>query len=111
MSTDVPPHNLNEVVSALIHLIDNPKATVAALMKHVKGPDFPTGGEIVSPRAEIKSIYTTGSGTLRLRASYKVESGDIVITELPYQISGKKIQEQIAAQITQQEAAAGKQHS
>ena len=100
MSTDVPPHNLNEVVSALIHLIDNPKATVAALMKHIKGPDFPTGGEIVSPRDEIKGIYTTGSGTLRLRASYKVENGDIVITELPYQISGKKIQEQVAAQIT-----------
>jgi topoisomerase-4 subunit A len=100
MSTDVPPHNLNEVVSALIHLVDNPKATIAALMKHIKGPDFPTGGEIVSPRDEIKSIYTTGSGTLRLRASYKVENGDIVITELPYQISGKKIQEQIAAQIT-----------
>jgi topoisomerase-4 subunit A len=100
MSTDVPPHNLNEVVSALIHLVDNPKATIAALMKHIKGPDFPTGGEIVSPGDEIKSIYTTGSGTLRLRASYKVENGDIVITELPYQISGKKIQEQIAAQIT-----------
>ena len=100
MSTDVPPHNLNEVVSALIHLIDNPKATVAALMKHVKGPDFPTGGEIVSPRADIKSIYTTGSGTLRLRASYKVENGDIVITELPHQVSGKKVQEQIATQIT-----------
>ena len=100
MSTDVPPHNLNEVVSALIHLIDNPKATVAALMKHIKAPDFPTGGEIVSPRADIKSIYTTGSGTLRLRASYKVDNGDIVITELPHQVSGKKVQEQIATQIT-----------
>jgi topoisomerase-4 subunit A len=100
MSTDVPPHNLNEVVSALIHLVDNPKATVAALMKHIKGPDFPTGGELVSPREEIKNIYTTGSGTLRLRASYKLEGSDIVITELPYQVSGKKIQEQIAAQIT-----------
>ena len=100
MSTDVPPHNLNEVVSALIHLIDNPKATVAALMKHIKGPDFPTGGEIVSPQADIKDIYTTGSGTLRLRASYKVENGDIVITELPHQVSGKKVQEQIAIQIT-----------
>ena len=100
MSTDVPPHNLNEVVSALVHLIDNPKATVAAIMKHIKGPDFPTGGELVSPRAEIKNIYATGSGTLRLRASYKVDNGDIVITELPYQVSGKKIQEQIAAQIT-----------
>jgi topoisomerase-4 subunit A len=99
LSTDVPPHNLNEVASALVHLIDNPKATIAGLMKHVKGPDFPTGGELVSPRADIKQIYSTGSGTLRLRASYKIENGDIVITALPYQISGSKILEQIAAQM------------
>ncbi len=99
LSTDVPPHNLNEVASALIHLIDNPKATVAALMKHIKGPDFPTGGELVSPRTDIKQIYATGSGTLRLRAAYKVENGDIVITSLPYQISGSKVLEQIATQM------------
>jgi topoisomerase-4 subunit A len=99
LSTDVPPHNLNEVASALIHLIDNPKATVAALMKHIKGPDYPTGGELVSSREDIKQIYATGSGTLRLRAAYKVENGDIVITSLPHQISGGKILEQIAAQM------------
>ena len=100
MSTDVPPHNLNEVTSALVHLIDNPQATVTALMKHVKGPDFPTGGELVSPRADIKQIYSSGSGTLRLRAAYKIENGDVVITSLPHQVSGTKVQEQIAAQIT-----------
>ena len=99
MSTDVPPHNLNEVASALVHLIENPKATVAHLMKHVKGPDFPTGGELVSSQDDITDIYTTGSGTLRLRASYKMEGTDIVITSLPHQISGAKIQEQIAAQM------------
>ncbi len=99
LSTDVPPHNLNEVASALIHLIDNPKATVSALMKHIKGPDYPTGGELVSPHDDIKQIYTTGSGTLRLRAAYKVEHGDIVITSLPHQISGGKILEQIASQM------------
>ena len=99
MSTDVPPHNLNEVTSALIHLIDNPKATVAHLMKHVKGPDFPTGGELVSSAEEIRDIYATGHGTLRLRASYKLEGSDIVVTSLPHQISGAKIQEQIAAQM------------
>jgi topoisomerase-4 subunit A len=99
LSTDVPPHNLREVASAVIHLIDNPKATVAHLMKHIKGPDFPTGGELVSPRADIKQIYTKGNGTLRLRASYKQENGDIIINELPYQISGSKILEQIAAQM------------
>ena len=99
LSTDVPPHNLNEVASALVHLIDNPKATVAQLMKHIKGPDFPTGGELVSPRADIKQIYNTGNGTLKLRAAYKVEDGDIIITSLPYQISGGKILEQIASQM------------
>ena len=99
MSTDVPPHNLNEVTSALIHLLDNPKATIAHLMKHIKGPDFPTGGELVSSQDDIREIYTTGGGTLRLRAAYKMEGTDIVITSLPYQISGAKIQEQIAAQM------------
>jgi len=99
MSTDVPPHNLNEVASALVHLIDNPKATVAQLKKHVKGPDFPTGGELVSSAEEINEIYATGSGTLRLRAAYKMEGTDIVVTSLPHQISGAKIQEQIAAQM------------
>ncbi len=99
MSTDVPPHNLNEVASALVHLIDNPKATVAQLMKHIKGPDFPTGGELVSPASDIKEIYTTGNGTLRLRASYKMEGNDIVITSLPHQVSGAKLQEQIAQQM------------
>ena len=100
MSTDVPSHNLNEVVSALVHLIDKPKATVADLMKHIKAPDFPTGGEIVSPAVDIREIYETGSGTLRLRARYRVEDGNIVVSELPFQVSGKKVQEQIAAQIT-----------
>jgi len=100
MSTDVPPHNLNEVVSALVHLIDKPKASVADLMKHIRGPDFPTGGEVVSPVDEIRDIYATGSGTLRLRARYRAEDSNIVITDLPYQISGKKVQEQVALQIT-----------
>jgi topoisomerase-4 subunit A len=99
MSTDVPPHNLREVAAALVHLIDNPKASVADLMKYIKGPDFPIGGEIVSPRAEIREIYKTGSGTLRLRAAYKTEGSDIVVTSLPHQISGSKVLEQIAAQM------------
>ena len=99
LSTDVPPHNLNEVASAVVHLLDNPKAKVAALMQHIKGPDYPTGGELVSSREDIKQIYTTGSGTLRLRAAYKFENGDIVITSLPHQISGGKVLEQIATQM------------
>jgi topoisomerase-4 subunit A len=99
MSTDVPPHNLNEVTSALVHLIDNPKATITNLMKHIKGPDYPTGGELVSSAADIREIYETGGGTLRLRASYKMEGSDIVVTSLPHQISGAKLQEQIASQM------------
>ncbi len=99
LSTDIPPHNLREVASAVIHLIDNPNATIAQLMKHIKGPDFPTGGELISPRSEIKQIYHKGNGTLRLRASYKKENGDIVITALPYQIPGSKVLEQIAMQM------------
>ncbi|MCH8059187.1 MAG: DNA topoisomerase IV subunit A [Proteobacteria bacterium] len=99
LSTDVPPHNLREVARALIHLIDNPKATVAALMQYIKGPDYPTGGELVTAREDIKEIYKTGSGTLRLRAVYKIENGDIIITSLPHQVSGSKVLEQIAAQM------------
>lgn len=99
MSTDVPPHNLNEVVSACVHLLDSPKATIAQLLKHIKGPDFPTGGEVVTPIKEIREIYKTGNGTIRLRARYVEEQGDLVVTELPFQVSGGKILEQIATQM------------
>jgi len=100
MSTDVPPHNLREVVAALTKLLDEPDATLGDLMRHIKGPDFPTGGELVSSRADLVEIYKTGNGTLRLRARYEVEDGEIVITELPFQTSGAKVLEQIAAQMT-----------
>jgi topoisomerase-4 subunit A len=99
LSTDIPPHNLREVASALVHLIESPKATIAQLMKHIRGPDFPTGGELITPKSEIRQLYKTGNGTLRLRASYKQENGDIVITSLPHQTSGSKVLEQIAAQM------------
>ncbi len=100
MSTDVPPHNLREVSAALIRLLDEPDATLGDLMKHIKGPDFPTGGEIVSSRADLLQIYKTGGGTLRLRARYQIEDGEIVIYELPFQTSGAKVLEQIAGQMT-----------
>src|SRR5262245_14271277 len=99
MSTDIPPHNLREVVSACIHLIDEPDASVRELCKHVKGPDFPTGAEIVTPKKELKDMYESGNGTFRARAVYEIEDGEIVITQLPYQVSGSKIQEQVAAQM------------
>lgn len=99
MATDIPPHNLREVVTACVRLLDEPETTLSELCKHVKGPDFPTGGEIVSSKAELKQIYQTGNGTFRARAVYEIEDGDIVITQLPYQVSGNKIQEQVAAQM------------
>jgi topoisomerase-4 subunit A len=99
MSTDVPPHNLREVATALIRLLDEPTATLSKLTRHIKGPDFPTGGELVSSRVELTQVYKTGAGSLRLRARYEVDDGEIVIVELPYQTSGGKVLEQIAAQM------------
>ena len=99
MATDIPPHNLHEVAKALIHLLDNPKATLQDIGKHIKGPDFPTEAEIITPQSEIEEMYRTGRGTMKARATYVKENGDIVITALPYQVSGAKILEQIAAQM------------
>lgn len=99
MATDIPPHNLHEVAKALVHLLDNPKATLKDIGKHIKGPDFPTEAEIITPQSEIEEMYRTGRGTMKARATYVKENGDIVITALPYQVSGAKILEQIAAQM------------
>lgn len=99
MATDIPPHNLREVVSACIHLLDSPKADLADLMTHVKGPDFPTDAELITPAKDLRTLYETGRGSLRARAVYRVEDGDVVITALPYQVSGAKVLEQIASQM------------
>ena len=100
MATDIPPHNVREVVNACLELLDNPEATLAQLTKYIKGPDFPTAGEIITPPAEIREMYKTGNGGVRQRARWEVEDGAVVITELPYQVSGSKVQQQIAAQMT-----------
>ena len=99
MATDIPPHNLREVASACIHLLESPSATVADLMMHIKGPDFPTAAEIISPHDDIVSLYETGKGSIKARAVYHVEDGEVVVTALPYQVSGAKVLEQIAAQM------------
>ena len=99
MATDILPHNLVEVAQACVHMLDNPKATTKDLMKFIKGPDFPTYAEIITPVDEIREIYDTGRGQIRSRAVYGKENGDIVITALPYQVSGAKVLEQIAAQM------------
>jgi len=99
MATDIPPHNLNEVVSACIHLLESPQATVADLMTHIQGPDYPTEAQIITPLADIREVYETGRGSIRARAIYRHEGGDIVITALPHQASPAKILEQIAQQM------------
>jgi topoisomerase-4 subunit A len=99
MATDIPPHNLREVASACIRLLESSSTTVDELCKHIKGPDFPTGAEIITPKSEIRAIYKTGSGSIKMRAVWEKEDGNIVITALPYQSSGGRILEQIAAQM------------
>ncbi|MEE8343207.1 MAG: DNA topoisomerase IV subunit A, partial [Gammaproteobacteria bacterium] len=100
MATDIPPHNLKEVASATIRLLEEPKATVAQLCEHIKGPDYPTQAEIITPKQDIVRMYETGAGSIRMRARYEKEGGDIVVNALPYQVSGAKVLEQIAAQMT-----------
>ncbi|MBB2495320.1 DNA topoisomerase IV subunit A [Aquipseudomonas ullengensis] len=99
MATDVPPHNLREVAAACVRLLDEPSATVEQLCEHILGPDFPTEAEVITPRADLLKIYETGKGSVRMRAVYRVEDGDIVVTALPHQVSGAKVLEQIAAQM------------
>jgi len=99
MATDVPPHNLREVATACIRLLDEPNATVEQLCEHILGPDYPTEAEIITPRSDLLKIYETGKGSVRMRAVYRVEDGDVVVTSLPHQVSGAKVLEQIAAQM------------
>lgn len=99
MATDIPPHNLREVASACIHLLENPKATVEDLCAHIHGPDYPTRAEIITPPEEISEAYETGHGSVKMRARFEIEKGVIAITALPYQTSGSKIIEQIAHQM------------
>lgn len=99
MATDIPPHNLTEVVNALVHLLDHPKATLKEICEHIAGPDYPTQAEIITSRQDILHLYKTGNGSIRQRATYMMEDDEIIITALPYQVSGAKILEQIAEQM------------
>ena len=99
MATDIPPHNLREIATACIRLLDDPDATIADLCEHVRGPDYPTTAEIITSRNELLAMYQTGGGSIRARAVYQREDGNIVITALPHQVSPSKILEQIAAQM------------
>ena len=99
MATDVPPHNLREVASACVRLLDDPTSSLEQLMEHIQGPDYPTEAELITPRADLVKMYETGKGSLRMRAVYTIEDGDIVVTSLPHQVSGAKVLEQIAQQM------------
>ncbi len=99
MATDIPPHNLREVAAACVHLIEDPQASTAALMKHIKGPDLPAGAEIISPRADLKAFYESGVGSFKARATYEIEDGNVVINAFPYQVSPARVQEQVAEQM------------
>lgn len=99
MATDIPPHNLREVAQACIHLLDKPKATIKDICKIIKGPDYPSEAELITPKSDIEELYTTGRGSLKARATYIKENGEILINALPFQVSGAKVLEQIAAQM------------
>ncbi len=99
MATDIPPHNLGEVLDACLHILKHPDTSLADLLRYIPGPDYPTGAELITPRAEIIKMYSSGSGSVRLRASYTVDEDEIIIHALPYQVSGNKILEQIAEQM------------
>lgn len=96
MATDVPPHNLTEVAAACVYLLENPDATVETLCDYIQGPDFPTEAEIITPKMDIIKMYKLGIGTVRMRAVYIEEDGDIVVLALPHMVSGSKILEQLA---------------
>ena len=99
MATDIPPHNVREVVDATIHLIEHPDASLPDLMQYIKGPDFPTEAEIITPQVELEKMYKTGRGSVKMRAVWHKEGSDIVISALPHQVSGAKLLEQIANQM------------
>ena len=99
MATDIPPHNLREVANACVHLLEEPEATTAQLMKFIRGPDLPTGAEIISPRADLKAFYETGLGSFKARATYVIEDGNVVVNAFPWQVSPTKVIEQIAEQM------------
>jgi len=99
MATDIPPHNIRELVQACVHVLENPKASMDDVLQFVPAPDYPTLAEIITPREEIAEIYRKGGGSLRMRATFIQEDGDIVVTALPHQTSGAKVLEQIAAQM------------
>ncbi len=99
MATDILPHNLREVASACIRLLEKPKSNTREICELIKGPDFPSGSEILASKETLTEIYETGRGTVRARAIFIIDSGEIIITALPHQVSGAKVLEQIATQM------------
>ena len=105
MATDIPPHNMTEVIQACIFIMDNPQATLDEIMQIIPGPDYPTGGQLVSSKEDLRQIYSTGKGTLRVRATYQIVDNDIIIDSLPFQVSATKAMTQIAQQMQRKDFA------
>lgn len=99
MATDIPPHNVREITNACAMLLESPKATLEDVLEYVKGPDYPTDAEVITPADDIRKIYETGRGSIKMRARYYVEDGEVIIDALPHQASGNRVLEQIAAQM------------
>ncbi|HUO83916.1 MAG TPA: DNA topoisomerase IV subunit A [Thermoanaerobaculia bacterium] len=99
MATDIPPHNVPEIVAAAIALLEEPDAPTRILCEYVLGPDYPTEAEIITPVAELREMYESGSGSIRMRAKWESDEGDVIVTALPFQVSGSKVLQQIAQQM------------
>ena len=99
MATDIPPHNLTEIINACLYILDNDEVTDLEILEHLQGPDYPTGGQIITSRDEISEIYRLGRGAIKVRAKVIQEKAEIIITELPFQVSASKVMLQIAEQM------------
>ncbi|MFT5113430.1 MAG: topoisomerase-4 subunit A [Parasphingorhabdus sp.] len=99
MATDIPPHNIREVISAAVRLLETPDATIGDLMEHIRAPDYPSDADITTSKEDLRKLYETGGGSVRQRATWERENGNIVVKSLPYQVSGNRVMEQIAAQM------------
>lgn len=99
MATDIPPHNMAEVVAACVHILEHEDTTLSDVLTHIQGPDYPTGGQIITSKAEIAEIYQLGRGAIRVRAKVEIGKQELIITELPYQVSASKVMQQVAEQM------------
>ena len=99
MATDIPPHNMSEIVAACVHILEDETAEHDIILNHIKGPDYPTGGQIITAQDEIREMYKIGRGAIKLRARVEQASQELIINELPFQVSASKVMQQVAEQM------------